>query len=67
MSDGFESRAAEWVARARTPGHDAYWDDREAFFALVPAPGGRTLEAGCGEGRVTRDLTARGRATPAAV
>jgi SAM-dependent methyltransferase len=46
---------------ARTPGHDAYWHYREAFFhAIVPAPGRRTLEVGCGEGRVARDLTARG-------
>ena len=28
--------------------------------ALLPEPGEATLEVGCGEGRVTRDLTARG-------
>ena len=33
---------------------------RDAFFALVPAPGAATLEVGCGEGRVARDLVARG-------
>jgi ubiquinone/menaquinone biosynthesis C-methylase UbiE len=57
---GFEDRAQGWLAWARTPGHDAYWVYRDAFFALVPAPGAATLEVGCGEGRVTRDLAARG-------
>jgi ubiquinone/menaquinone biosynthesis C-methylase UbiE len=57
---GWEVRAAQWLAWARTPGHDAYWDYRDAFFALLPDPAGRTLEIGCGEGRVSRDLTARG-------
>ena len=57
---GFEDRAAGWLAWARTPGHDAYWTYRDAFFALVPAPGSATLEVGCGEGRVARDLVARG-------
>ena len=53
---GFEERAQGWLAWARTPGHDAYWIYRDAFFALVPAPGAATLEVGCGEGRVARDL-----------
>jgi SAM-dependent methyltransferase len=57
---GFEERAQGWLAWARTPGHDAYWIYRDAFFALVPAPGAATLEVGCGEGRVARDLVARG-------
>ena len=57
---GFEERAQGWLAWARTPGHDAYWTYRDAFFALVPEPGAATLEVGCGEGRVARDLIARG-------
>src|SRR5262245_16344647 len=56
----WEDQAANWLAWARTPGHDAYWSYREAFFPLLPAPGRRTLEVGCGEGRVARDLAARG-------
>ena len=56
----WEAEAARWAAWARTPGHDAYWYYREAFFALVPTPGRATLEVGCGEGRVARDLAARG-------
>jgi SAM-dependent methyltransferase len=57
---GFEERAQRWLAWARTVGHDAYWTYRDAFFALVPGPGRATLEVGCGEGRVARDLVARG-------
>ena len=57
----WEPEAENWVRWARTPGHDAYWYYRDSFFDLiVPAPGRRTLEIGCGEGRVARDLAARG-------
>jgi SAM-dependent methyltransferase len=61
-SMGFEERAQGWLAWARTPGHDAYWTYRDAFFEIVPAPGRATLELGCGEGRVARDLVTRGHA-----
>lgn len=60
MTKGYEDRAAAWAAWARTPGHDAYSRYRDPFFALVPPPGRATLEVGCGEGRVTRDLRGRG-------
>ncbi len=60
MTQGWEARAEQWLAWARTPDHDAYWRYRSAFFDLLPAPEGRTLEVGCGEGRVCRDLAARG-------
>lgn len=57
----WDSGAQNWVRWARTPGHDAYWYWRDAFFdAVVPRAGRRTLEIGCGEGRVARDLGARG-------
>jgi SAM-dependent methyltransferase len=57
----WEREAENWVRWARQPGHDAYWSYRDAFFEeVVPAPGRRTLEIGCGEGRVSRDLAARG-------
>jgi ubiquinone/menaquinone biosynthesis C-methylase UbiE len=56
----WERQASNWAAWARTPDFDAYWKYATAFFELVPAPRGRTLEIGCGEGRVARDLAARG-------
>jgi SAM-dependent methyltransferase len=56
----WESEAPNWIAWTRKPGHDAYWSYRDVFFELVPPPGRRTLELGCGEGRVCRDLAARG-------
>jgi SAM-dependent methyltransferase len=57
----WEWQAGSWLRWARTPGHDAYWFFRDAFFdAIVPAAGRRTLEVGCGEGRVSRDLVQRG-------
>jgi SAM-dependent methyltransferase len=59
MSSGWEDRASQWLAWARTPHHDAYWRYRDAFFRLLPPSAGGTLEVGCGEGRVTRDLAAR--------
>jgi SAM-dependent methyltransferase len=57
----WEAEAEHWVRWARTPGHDAYWYYRDSFFdGLVPPLRGRTLDVGCGEGRTTRDLLARG-------
>lgn len=56
---GFEDRAESWIQWARWP-HDAYWYYRDAFFELLPPPPRRTLDIGCGEGRVSRDLAARG-------
>jgi SAM-dependent methyltransferase len=53
--------AENWVRWARTPGHDSYWYYRDSFFdAIVPGPSSLTLEVGCGEGRVARDLSRRG-------
>lgn len=59
-AEHWSQEAENWVRWARTEGHDSYWDYRDAFFAIVPPPGPRTLEVGCGEGRVARDLAARG-------
>jgi SAM-dependent methyltransferase len=60
-NDDWEREALNWAAWARTPGHDAYWSfSGPTFFQLVPPAGRRTLEVGCGEGRVVRDLAALG-------
>ena len=56
----WEKESGNWAAWARQPQFDAYWDYSSAFFELVPPPVNRTLEVGCGEGRVSRDLAARG-------
>lgn len=67
MTDGasntaqsWEEQARNWIAWARKPGFDSYWRYRDGFFELVPAAGRATLDLGCGEGRVSRDLTGRG-------
>jgi ubiquinone/menaquinone biosynthesis C-methylase UbiE len=57
----WESEAQNWIAWARTPDHDDYWDYAPRFLDdIVPPEPGSILEIGCGEGRVTRDLRARG-------
>jgi ubiquinone/menaquinone biosynthesis C-methylase UbiE len=61
LGERWEEQAPNWIRWAREPGHDSYWRfHREAFLASLPAPGRLTLDVGCGEGRVTRDLRAAG-------
>lgn len=61
LASAWEGSAAAWIAWARTPGHDSYWRfHRDAFFELLPPPGRLTLDLGCGEGRLARDLKAAG-------
>jgi SAM-dependent methyltransferase len=61
LRDAWESEARNWLAWARSPGHDSYWRfHRDRFLELLPPPAGLTLDVGCGEGRLPRDLKARG-------
>ncbi len=61
LNEDWEREAANWIAWVRTPRHNIAYDlYSPLFFELVPPPGRATLEIGCGEGRVTRDLKARG-------
>ncbi len=61
MRDAWEANAKNWIAWSRAPGHDSYWRfHRDAFLPLVPPPRRVTLDVGCGEGRVGRDLTRLG-------
>jgi SAM-dependent methyltransferase len=62
----WEEEAANWIAWARTPGHDVFPRYAPTFFEeILPAPRGRTLEVGCGEGRVARMLRDHGHAVVA--
>ena len=57
LSEAWEKEAARWIKWAREPGHDSYWQfPRDQFFELLPKPGKLTVDIGCGEGRLPRDL-----------
>jgi SAM-dependent methyltransferase len=57
----WDEHATAWIAWARAPRHDSYWRfHRDLFLEIVPPPSGRTLDIGCGEGRLSRDLAALG-------
>ena len=61
LADGWNDQADNWIAWAREPGHDAYWrHHRRQLLGLLPPPGKLTLDIGCGEGRVSRDLALGG-------
>ena len=57
----WETHAAQWIEWARAAGHDSYWSfHRDQFLQIVPLPGRRTIDIGCGEGRLTRYLKGLG-------
>lgn len=58
----WDEHATEWIQWVRAPGQpDSYFRfHREYFLSKVPAPGRLTLDVGCGEGRVGRDLRKAG-------
>jgi SAM-dependent methyltransferase len=62
LSDAWEAKAAEWAAWARTPEHDQFFEalNWPAFRRMLPDARGRTLDVGCGEGRVGRELSRLG-------
>lgn len=62
VSGIWEENARQWAAWAGTPGHDVwFWGwNLPAFEELLPKPGIRTVDVGCGEGRVGRVLATRG-------
>ena len=52
--------AEEWLAWARKPNHDAFWAYRASLATFIGRGNGRALDVGCGEGRISRELTACG-------
>ena len=61
LREQWEDQASAWLAWARAPGHDSFWRHHgEQFNRLLPPPGALTLDIGCGEGRLSRQLTAGG-------
>lgn len=48
--------AAEWMAWARTPNHDAFWAYRSSLLTFIGQGEGEALDVGCGEGRISRVL-----------
>ncbi len=62
MRQGWESEAANWAAFARTPGYDRAHENINLprLLESLPAPGARTLDLACGEGRLSRLLRSLG-------
>jgi SAM-dependent methyltransferase len=57
----WDDQALAWAAWARAPDHDTFWHfTRWRLFEILPEPGVLTLDLGGGEGRLARELTARG-------
>jgi len=52
LRDVWDAQADEWAAFARTPRHDVVHEtlNLPSFLALLPPPGRKTLDLGCGEG-----------------
>ena len=61
LRSAWADHARSWIAWARAPGHDSYWQFHgRRFVELLPAPGRLTVDVGTGEGRLARDLRALG-------
>jgi SAM-dependent methyltransferase len=61
LATAWEAHADEWIAWAREPGHDGFWEwTWPALRELLPASEGLILDIACGEGRLGRELAQLG-------
>ncbi len=61
LREAWDRQSTEWARFVRTPGHDrSFRFNLACLLSLLPPPGRRTLDLGCGEGRVGRALIALG-------
>jgi SAM-dependent methyltransferase len=62
LREAWNAHAREWIEWVRAPGWpDSYWRfHRDEFLTLVPKTSNLTVDIGCGEGRVGRDLVEHG-------
>ena len=58
LRHAWDEQAADWIRFSGATDVYAWRFNLPAFLDLVPAPGRRTLDVGCGEGRVARELIA---------
>jgi ubiquinone/menaquinone biosynthesis C-methylase UbiE len=62
LREAWEGEAEAWIRFSREPDAFAWEFNIPAFLELVPEPGRLTLDIGCGEGRIARELLKRGHA-----
>jgi SAM-dependent methyltransferase len=62
LRDAWRGEGANWIRFARQPEHDRYYFllNLPRFLELLPTPGRLTVDVGCGEGRLGRELHRRG-------
>jgi tRNA-2-methylthio-N6-dimethylallyladenosine synthase len=64
LGEAWEYEAEAWIRFCQEPDAFAWRFNIPAFLELVPQPGKRTLDIGCGEGRLARELMPTRASTP---